>query len=98
MSGVNRKTISKYLNWHDLLERKGYQPRSSKLDPYKEYLVKHMTLALPYRIQATVLIREIAEMGYDDRLSILKDFLLTVRPRPIEEELVRFEIQANRCR
>jgi len=91
MSGISRKTISKYLNLPDFPEKKEYQARPSKLDPFKEYLVKRVTLALPYRIPATVLIREIKEMGYDGRLSILKDFLVTVRPRPVEEELVRFE-------
>lgn len=91
MTGISRKTICKYLNLDKFPERKEYSPRASKLDPYKEYLLKRISHALPYRIPATVLIREIGEMGYMGSLTILKDFLRSARPVPVEEELVRFE-------
>ncbi|ADD67543.1 Integrase catalytic region [Denitrovibrio acetiphilus DSM 12809] len=91
MTGISRKTISKYLNLSDFPEKKAYPVRFSKLDPFKDYLNKRITSALPYKIPATVLIREIKEMGYDGGITILKDYIQKVRPKPVEEELVRFE-------
>jgi transposase len=91
MTGVSRKTVSKYLNQEESPERQPYPQRPCKLDPYKKYLNKRIASALPCWIPAAVLIREISEMGYDGGITILKDYIQKVRPKPAEEELVRFE-------
>jgi len=91
VTGLNRKTLSKYLKSSSYPERSKYPKRPSKLDSYKEYLIKRVRNAQPHKIPATVLIREIRELGYEGGITILKDFLQSLKPTVAPEELVRFE-------
>lgn len=64
LTGLSRNTVRKYL-------RHGHEPRAaprprrpSKLDPFKDYIMKRVEVAKPDRLPANVIVREIADMGY----------------------------------
>lgn len=63
-------------------------PRPSKLDPHKDYLVTRLT-DFP-DLPAITLFEEIRERGYEGGISILKDFTYPYR-RKRREPVVRFE-------
>jgi len=63
-------------------------PRPSKLDPHKDYLVTRLT-DFP-DLPAITLFEEIRERGYVGGISILKDFTYPLRRRR-REPVVRFE-------
>lgn len=91
--GLARKTVRRYLrDASGPPPRYGPRPaRPSKLDPHKQYLRRRVAEAHPRWIPATVLLGEIRARGYDGGLSILKDYLRPLKPRPQPEPLVRFE-------
>ena len=86
--GLDRKTVRKYMradgNDQSVRQRQG---KSSKLDPYKTYLLER--LKVYPQLCTTRLLREIRERGYDGGYTILGDYLRTVRP--VAE--VNFEIR-----
>jgi len=47
--------------------------------------------AAPVQLPATVLLREIQDLGYDGKITILRDFLRILRPKQDNEPVVRFE-------
>jgi transposase len=88
--GVSRNTVRNVL--------RGEEPpcyrrtvRASKPDPYKEYLRARVEAAQPAWLPATVLYREITEQGYRGEISILRDWLRTLKPCREPEPVVRFE-------
>lgn len=89
--GVSRNTVRRYLR--DLNAVPSYPERAqraTKLDPHKAYLHERMEAAKPHWIPATVLLREIQELGYTGGISQLKNYLVdfkTVESDPV----VRFE-------
>jgi transposase len=66
-------------------------PRPEKLDPYKAYIVERLTAALPDRIPATVLYREIAARGYAGGMTRVRMFVSGLTPAAAAEPVVRFE-------
>ena len=88
--GCSRNTVRRYLRG-DQAERYGPRAvRACKLDGYKAYLQERIDQARPRWIPATVLMREIAERGYDGGISQLKAWLAPFKvsePEPV----VRFE-------
>ena len=91
-SGCSRNTVRRYLR-EDGAKRYGpREPRSCKLDGYKSYLSERIAQARPRWIPATVLLREIRELGHDGGISQLKAWLAPfeqVEPEPV----VRFETE-----
>ena len=81
-TGLSRNTIKKYLNAGTIEPRFATPERPSKLDPHKEYLRRRVAEAHPRWIPATVLLAEIRGRGYDGGISILKDHLRPLKPRP----------------
>jgi transposase len=67
------------------------QPRKTKLDPYKDWLRERLAAAMPDKIPAPVLLRELQEQGYEGGLSQLKLYVRSLRPEPVPEPVVRFE-------
>ena len=65
--------------------------RAEKLDPFKAYIVGRMKAALPDRIPATVLFREIKERGYEGGETRVKLFVRGLTPLPAAAPAVRFE-------
>ena len=63
-TGRSRNTVRRYLRGGDeVAKRKPGPKRAEKLDAFKTYIVDRMKAALPDRIPATVLFREIKERG-----------------------------------
>lgn len=89
--GLSRNTVRKYLR--DQAHTPQYPPRAlraSKLDPFKAYLLDRQAAAKPHWIPATVLLREIRDLGYDGGVSTIKSFLGPRHAQP-SDPVVRFE-------
>jgi transposase len=85
---LNRKTIRKFLQDPD--PPKLRVKRSSKLDPFKEQI--DMFLKIDAGAPATVILQRIASLGYDGGISILKDYIRSVRGQHAKREpFIRFE-------
>lgn len=85
--GLDRKTVWKYLKAGATPPSKQRRcARSSKLDPFGDYLKERMAQGCT---NAQVLLREIRARGYQGGYSILKDFLKPLR----DEERWRAEIR-----
>lgn len=95
--GLSRNTVRKHLKAKS--DRPRYSPRptsSSLLDEYREYICKRITDAHPYKIPATVIAREISELGYRGGMTILREFIRARSiPQPAEPA-VRFETEPGR--
>lgn len=89
--GVSRNTVRKALREGEPPRYRREAVRVSKLDPYKDYLQARVEAAQPAWLPATVLYREIAARGYRGGISILRDWLRTLKPQPVSEPVVRFE-------
>jgi len=89
--GVSRNTVRKYLRDHAAPPQYTTRPqRISKLDPFKDYLLERQVAAKPHWIPATVLLREIRDLGYDGGVSLIKAFI-GPRRALASEPVVRFE-------
>jgi len=89
--GISRNTVRKYARESG---EPSYGPRhatGSKLDAFKGYLTERVQAALPHSLPATVLLREVKEMGYAGGLTILREFMTSLRPQLEPEPLIRLE-------
>ena len=77
-TGYARETVRKYLNRETAPEPQKRQTRPSKLDPYKPYILKKLNEG-PYTVAR--LFREIQEMGFDGRITIVKDFVRKLKSK-----------------
>jgi len=93
-SGRDRKTIRRLLREGTQAARKPRQI-SSKLDPFREYLLARMVGEDPVS-NAEVLYDEIHELGYRGGRSILKEFMHPFRALAKEKATVRFETPPGR--
>ena len=95
LTGRSRNTVRRYLRGGDeVAKRKPGPRRAEKLDPFKTYIVDRMKAALPDRIPATVLFREIKELGYEGGETRVKLFVRGLTPLPAAAPAVRFETDA----
>jgi len=88
--GCSRNTVRRYLREEDARRYGPRSPRATKLDPYMAYLAGRVEQAKPRWIPATVLLREIAERGYDGGISQLKAWLAPLK-QGAPDPVVRFE-------
>jgi transposase len=87
-TGRDRKTVRKVIrSTGPPLGRKGWS-RPSKLDPFKGYLVTRMSQGV---FNAEKLMGEIKRMGYEGRISILREFIHPFRESHREVATQRFE-------
>ncbi len=93
-TGRDRKTIRRLLREGTAAPRKPRQI-SSKLDPFREYLLARMVGEDPVS-NAEVLYDEIRELGYQGGRSILKEFMHPFRALAKEKATVRFETSPGR--
>jgi len=94
-TGHDPKTVRKYLN--NGLEPPVYgprPPRSSVLDPYKDYIQGKLE-AFP-ELSAARLFREVRALGYEGGLTTVKVFGRSVRPSPPPVFERRFETPPGR--
>jgi len=89
-TGLSRNTVRRYLRDEQAGRYKQREPRPTKLDPFKDYLLERVAAARPHWIPATVLLRELQEAGYEGGVSQLKAFLAPYK-RAESEPVVRFE-------
>ena len=88
-TGHDRKTVRKYLRVKTPPQVAEQKKRSSKLDDYREYIVKRLN---EYPALTVVKIyREIRDLGYTGKYTILKDFVREIRPKSGVQAVYRFE-------
>jgi transposase len=87
-TGYDRKTVKKYLNFTTIPEPKQRAKRESKLDEFEEYIIKRLNEA---PLTASRLYREIQEMGFTGKCTIVRDFVRKVRPEKGIQAVYRFE-------
>ncbi|MDO9517428.1 MAG: IS21 family transposase [Methanosarcinaceae archaeon] len=87
-TGFDRKTIRKYLNTTSIPESKKRTKKESKLDEYKDYITTKLHEG-PYT--ASRLYREIQEMGFTGKYTIVKDFIRKERPEYGVVAVLRYE-------
>jgi len=93
ITGLSRNTVRKYLRSKADPRYKERAKRPVKLDPYKAFLEERVKAALPHRIPAPVLTREIRSLGYGGCERVVRSFLATIHPPAPMEPLVRFETE-----
>jgi len=89
--GVSRNTVRRYLRAPDAARYRNRPPRPGKLSAYEDYVRQRLAAALPDRLAATVLLRELRERGYAGGYTLLKDFVAGLQPAAVVEPVVRFE-------
>jgi transposase len=96
-TGIARNTVRGILRGeHRGGQYRPREPRPTKLDPYTEYLRDRLERAGKVQLHATVLLREIRELGYDGGITQLKDYLRSIRPALEQEPVVRFETEPGK--
>lgn len=88
--GCSRNTVRRYLRCERIGRYGPRAPRTTRLDEYKDYLTERVAQARPRWIPATVLLREIRELGYGGGISQLKAWLAPLK-KTAPEAVVRFE-------
>jgi transposase len=68
--------------------RKPHKARTSKLDPYKEYVRRRLER---FDLPATVLFKEVRVQGYEGGRSILSDFVCSIKREQVIRVTERFE-------
>ena len=89
--GIHRQTVSRTLQHGERKPVYGPRPaHPSKLDPFRRYLQQRIQ-TYP-ELSSVRLWQEISERGYDGSLTLLKNYLATIRPKVIPIE-IRFETE-----
>lgn len=92
---ISRQTVRRYLE-SSVTSEPRYGPRlarPSKLDPFKAYLQDRIAAARPQWIMASVLHREIVELGFTGATSIVRAWVAQFKPAPKPDPIVRFETE-----
>ena len=85
---LDRKTVSKWLKAEKLPAYQRTEKPTSKLDKYKEYILKRMMEGC---LNAMVILDEITEMGYTGKISILREFMKPYRKHHKGAASIRYE-------
>lgn len=93
LTGQSRNSVRRVLRG-EAKDRYGpRQKRETKLEPFKGYLLGRVEAAIPDRIPATVLLRELKERGYTGGITQLRIHLMALRPPKKDDPVVRFETE-----
>lgn len=89
-TGMSRNTVRKYLIQGEQPHRLKGRTRGSKLDPFKPYIQELLDQGV---YNASVIFDRIVNRGFDGGITILKDYLVPLRPPSvkIEAAVQRFE-------
>ena len=87
-TGHHRNTVRKYLTAQTVPSPAPRKVRPSKLDPFKEYIQQRIS---EYPLSAPRICREIQEMGFDGKCTIVKDYLRMIRPQTPVPAVFRYE-------
>lgn len=88
---VSRNTVRKYLRSESPPSASTRSKKPTKLDGYRDYLRSRIDSAKPDWIPATVLFREIQQLGYTGGETTLRNYLRTLKPQAKPDPVVRFE-------
>ncbi len=91
--GLSVNTVRKYLEKKGKPSYKQRAPRKGKLDAFKAYLARRIESAAPATLPAPVLYRELCEQGFTGKITILRDYLLSIKSKTVDEPLIRFETE-----
>ncbi len=95
-TGHSRNTVERYLRRPEVPR---YTPRpevAGKLTEHEGWLAERVRSALPERLSAVVLLRELQGRGYTGGVTILREHLARLRPQLPPEPVVRFETEPGR--
>lgn len=92
-TGYSINTVRKYIRDNGKPIYSDRPSKESKLDSYRDYLKSRIKQAEPAWIPATVLLLEIQAAGYAGSISLLRDYLRSLKPKVKERPLVRFETE-----
>ena len=87
-TGYHRNTVRKYLAAQTMPTPASRRPRPSKLDPFKEYIQQRIR---DYPLSAARISREIQEMGFRGKGTIVKDYIREIRPPTSVPAVFRYE-------
>ena len=88
---VSRNTVRRHLKSESAASYGPRITRPGKLAAHQEYIRARVEAALPDRLAATALHRELLERGYRGGVSLLQRYLRAMRPQARPDPLVRFE-------
>lgn len=89
--GVSRNTVRRHLKGEAAATYGPRPARPGKLAAHQEYIRARVEAALPERLVATALHRELVERGYRGGVSLLQKHMRALRPQVRPDPLVRFE-------
>lgn len=90
-TGYSINTVRKYARDHKEPEYRTRETKPQKLDGYRDYIQARVKQAYPNWLAATVIYREIKNLGYKGSLSLLTAYLRTLKPVIKETPIVRYE-------
>jgi len=90
--GLNSQTVAKWIRVKSFTPRQS-TPRRSKLDPYKDQIVRWLE-SHPY--SATQIFQRLKENGYDGGYSIVTDYVRRVRPTR-QPAFLTLSFEAGEC-
>lgn len=91
--GYSINTVRKYIRESHRPKYKSRPTKVSKLEEYKAYLHQRVSQAYPNWIPAVVLFLEIKNRGYPGSISLLRNYLYQLKPKPQQRPLIRFETE-----
>jgi transposase len=87
--GLNRRTVDRAIDGNEKhVNKSESQPRTSILDPYKDYIRQRLD---KYDLTATRIQREITEQGYPGSYTILRQYVQQLKKAKPKPAFVRFE-------
>lgn len=90
--GVSRQTVYNHIACEGS-NRRPRKVRSSKLDPYKDFIRARLDR---FDLPATVVLQEIKSKGYSGSITIVRDFVRSVKKKKVIEVTERFETEPGR--
>lgn len=87
-TGYDRKTVRTYVKSSGIPETKERAKKESKLETFKNYIIGKLQEG-PFT--ASRLFREIQEMGFTGKYTIVKDFVREIRPKQGIQAVYRYE-------
>jgi transposase len=95
-TGHSRNTVDRYRRSEDVPRYTPRPPVAGKLGPHEGWLAERVRSALPERLAATTLLRELRGRGYTGGITILREHLARLRPAVSPGPVVRFETEPGR--
>ncbi len=90
--GLDTKTVAKWINVKSFARRQS-TPRRSKLDPYKDQIVRWLE---SHAYSATQIFQRLKDIGYDGGYSIVTDYVRLVRPKR-QPAFLTLSFEAGEC-